>query len=438
MAICAPVKRYASLLLHVAIRSLVFLAAAGALVGAAQASLKDYPFRITAVNAGQHREVIAENAGPATISVHLTRVGESAPADGSWPMTRAVPPRSSVRLTQLPLRDPAKTSPEYKISIQYGDYRAAHAPGARYRLPYEDGRTYLITQAYGDVLTSHSSKEAHYAIDIAMPERTPIVAARDGLVIDVTLDYRWGDPDPRLLSKANCVAILHDDGTVAIYAHLAQRESPVKVGQQVTAGTVIGYSGNTGYSSGPHLHFAITRPHVNDDGALTQYALPFTFYDDWKGEFAPRKGMLATAYAAQGLVAGGKTSVTPTVQQTAGATNVHPTSAHAPFAGASASAQPLQHIATADAPQREPRNVVAVVTPIAPVTVAAVSTGAGAAASAERAVSKLAARPTASRVAVEEASGWSALELTFGACAMALMLLFAFRSWSQGNLGRNF
>ena len=429
MALFAPVKKYPALLLHVAIRSLFFLAAAGVFIGTAQASLKDYPFRITAVNAGQHQELIALNAGPATISVHLTRLGENAPADGAWPITRAIPPNSSVRLAQLPLRDPAKNSPEYRISIQYGDYRATHAPGVRYRLPYEDGRTHLITQAYGDVLTSHSSKEAQHAIDIAMPERTPIVAARDGLVIDVTLDYRWGDPDPRLLSKANCVAILHDDGTVAIYAHLAQRESPVKVGQQVTAGTVIGYSGNTGYSSGPHLHFAITRPQVNDDGALTHYALPFIFYDDWKGDFAPRRGMLATAYSAQGLAASGKTSVTPSVQQTAGAMSVHPISAQQPVAGASVSAQPPQHIATAAAAQRAIPNVVAVATPV--------FTSAGAAASGEHVISQP-AQPAPSRIAVDDARGWSALELTFGVCAIVLVLLFVFRSWSQGNLGRSF
>ncbi|WP_027159003.1 M23 family metallopeptidase [Methylobacter luteus] len=58
-------------------------------------------------------------------------------------------------------------------------------------------------------------------------------------------------------SKTNSIKILHDDGSMAIYAHLEKDRAQVYPGLKVAAGQLIGYSGNTGLTSGPHLHFAI-------------------------------------------------------------------------------------------------------------------------------------------------------------------------------------
>ena len=57
--------------------------------------------------------------------------------------------------------------------------------------------------------------------------------------------------------RANFVRILHDDGTMALYAHLKAEAAMVRVGQQVRRGQLIGLSGNTGFTSGPHLHFVL-------------------------------------------------------------------------------------------------------------------------------------------------------------------------------------
>ena len=57
--------------------------------------------------------------------------------------------------------------------------------------------------------------------------------------------------------RANHVRILHDDGSMAVYAHLQPESVVVRAGARVRAGQQIGSSGNTGFSTGPHLHFAV-------------------------------------------------------------------------------------------------------------------------------------------------------------------------------------
>ena len=85
----------------------------------------------------------------------------------------------------------------------------------------------------------------HSGVDLAGPEGTPIVATRDGTVTAAA--YSSGN--------GNYVTINHGDGFSSSYLHMTH--SVVSVGQKVSAGQVIGYMGNTGYSKGNHLHFTI-------------------------------------------------------------------------------------------------------------------------------------------------------------------------------------
>ena len=57
--------------------------------------------------------------------------------------------------------------------------------------------------------------------------------------------------------KDNFIHILHDDGSVGVYAHFMHKGIVVKIGEQVQAGQLIGYAGNTGYSTESHLHFLV-------------------------------------------------------------------------------------------------------------------------------------------------------------------------------------
>ena len=85
-----------------------------------------------------------------------------------------------------------------------------------------------------------------------------MLAARAGVVMQVESDFdKAGLNREKYGGRANFVRILHDDGTMALYAHLKPEGVMVRVGQRVQAGQQIGLSGNTGFTTGPHLHFAI-------------------------------------------------------------------------------------------------------------------------------------------------------------------------------------
>jgi murein DD-endopeptidase MepM/ murein hydrolase activator NlpD len=138
--------------------------------------------------------------------------------------------------------------------------------------PFARGKTWPISQGIDDDQT-HGDPANRYAVDIVMPLGTPVLAARGGIVMESEGSYADnGRKDERYLDRANFIRLLHDDGTMAIYAHLQQHSLRVQPGMRVPAGHWIANSGNSGYSSGPHLHFVVQ---MNIGMALE--ALPLRF-----------------------------------------------------------------------------------------------------------------------------------------------------------------
>lgn len=114
-----------------------------------------------------------------------------------------------------------------------------------------------IQQAWGG-RWSHADAENRHAVDFAADEATPVLAARDGIVMQAEGGFVESSPDdPDAIARANFVRILHDDGTMALYAHLRPGGVHVRTGQRVRRGQAIGLSGNTGRSTAPHLHFVV-------------------------------------------------------------------------------------------------------------------------------------------------------------------------------------
>ena len=104
-----------------------------------------------------------------------------------------------------------------------------------------------------------SRPTAVYAVDFALPDGTAVYAAREGTVINVRHDSFRGSAPAAMADQANLIEILHDDGTIAVYGHLQWDSIRVRIGQRVALGEYIADSGNTGFSTGPHLHFAVWR-----------------------------------------------------------------------------------------------------------------------------------------------------------------------------------
>lgn len=136
-----------------------------------------------------------------------------------------------------------------------GNMQAVHQANVVYQYPYAKDDCFPIVQGFGGGYSHKGASE--YAVDFAMPVGTPIHAARAGVVIDLVEKNTQGGANRKFAKYANYVVILHDDDTTGEYYHLKYNGVVVKQGEQVKVGQKIGYSGNTGFSSLPHLHFAI-------------------------------------------------------------------------------------------------------------------------------------------------------------------------------------
>jgi Peptidase family M23 len=128
-------------------------------------------------------------------------------------------------------------------------------PATLYSLPYPPGEEFTVGQGYLEFPTH----QGLYAIDWIMPEETPILAARDGVVSEIVDQFSKSGLTDEFRNKANYIVLKHDNGTFTLYMHLAHNGINVKVGQRVKEGEQIALSGNTGYSTTPHLHFLAYR-----------------------------------------------------------------------------------------------------------------------------------------------------------------------------------
>lgn len=179
----------------------------------------------------------------------------------------------------------------YRYRYIPGEPNAKHRPELPYKVPFSSGRSFTVSQAYPNQYT-HKDVSSRYAVDIAMPEGTAVFAARTGTVVDIATRFFQNGTDRRQFgARANHVRILHDDGSMAIYAHLQWDSIRVRPGDRVDRGEYIADSGNTGFSTGPHLHFDVQ---VNAGLSLT--SVPFEFENVSGVGYMPGEGEIIKSY----------------------------------------------------------------------------------------------------------------------------------------------
>lgn len=204
---------------------------------------------------GDHIDVLVDNplAGPVQAIVSLDRNGRQEDT------AAVIRPGSRSRLVQLPIGQAINV----QLQAIPGD-PALHPQPFDYILPVP-AKGLRIDQADGGA-HSHNDDENRHAIDFAQPMGTMVSAAREGVVMDLDNDEADNiGANGNRRARANFVRVLHADGSMALYAHLQRGSIPVHRGDRVAIGQRIGSVGNSGWSTGPHLHFAVQ---VNGDRRL--------------------------------------------------------------------------------------------------------------------------------------------------------------------------
>ncbi|MBR9915326.1 MAG: M23 family metallopeptidase [Algicola sp.] len=148
---------------------------------------------------------------------------------------------------------------QYKLKTAYGNskmstYDTLHP----YELPFLQHKDYKILQGNRTNFT-HNGRFSSYAIDFQMPIGDTICAARDGYVVGIIQHHNKHGNDKSFREFANYLTIYHDDGTFSQYVHLKQNGALVTRNQRVKKGEPIALSGHTGWSTQPHLHFAVFK-----------------------------------------------------------------------------------------------------------------------------------------------------------------------------------
>jgi len=194
-------------------------------------------------------------------------------ASAALPMTVDAKGRTRFELLTIQAIDPRQ-----RFHYQY-DYK--WRPGRRsgattspfiYSLPYLE-ESHPVLQGPLGTFSHQAGSGYENAIDFSMPIGSRVCAIRDGTVVAFWQGSDIGGSDPTNRPYANYLVLAHEDGTFAEYVHLKKNGVMVKLGEKIHMHDAIALSGNTGYSSEPHLHVCVFR---NLDGT-NRTTIPIQF-----------------------------------------------------------------------------------------------------------------------------------------------------------------
>ena len=139
-----------------------------------------------------------------------------------------------------------------------------------FKVPVFQGGQHYMTLDYG---YTYSDGSFHYGIDLVVDEKNSkgdyIIAFADGVVKSSANNVSGQTPgETGTIGMGNYVIIQHENGFVTRYMHMRKGSVKVEAGDKVKKGQVIGYIGNTGNSTGRHLHFDISHNTSSYGGKL--------------------------------------------------------------------------------------------------------------------------------------------------------------------------
>ncbi|MCJ8267851.1 MAG: M23 family metallopeptidase [Psychrosphaera sp.] len=187
-------------------------------------------------------------------------------------ITKTIAGGTSVLALSYERQNPQKRV-DYDMDYNWavGSLDVKHDDDYLYRLPYGEVDEHYVVQGFNGGYSHRGFSK--YAVDFAMPDGSKIYAAREGIVVDTEFKNHRGGASRRYARYANFVVIQHSDGSTGEYYHLQQYGVFVRPGDKVERGQLIGSSGSTGFTSLPHLHFAVYKAMSDGD---TQ-SLPIKF-----------------------------------------------------------------------------------------------------------------------------------------------------------------
>lgn len=204
---------------------------------------------------GQNLQVWAEHGAHGH---HLLRLRSRAGAsDTIAPQQRLLSGPGRQLLAELP------AGPAYALELEALPGRPLAAAAAHaYTLPFDPAAGVRVHQAAHGSASHHDLQNRH-AWDFALAEGSVVLAARGGRIMATHGSACCPSRVPG--DGGNWVRVEHADGSMAIYAHLQPGSLQVRAGQAISTGQALARVGNTGYSTAPHLHFAVQ---LNDGQAL--------------------------------------------------------------------------------------------------------------------------------------------------------------------------
>lgn len=152
----------------------------------------------------------------------------------------------------------------YTYLWNYGDFSIDKVSEHVYDLPYQVQQRFRVMQGYNGTF-SHQNE---YSLDFDMPVGTGITAVRDGIVVKIEDRNSQRCIQKECAQFNNYVLIFHEDGTFSEFSHLDKEGVLVKPGDKVAKGQLIAKSGNTGWSTAPHLHLVIFKQKLHQRETL--------------------------------------------------------------------------------------------------------------------------------------------------------------------------